>query len=550
MATAAGPEALVAIFRAVEDRYGYLPERALRRISDRMSIHWAQVFGAAGLGGFRLLPATGHVVTVCDCAACRFAGGPALLSAIEERARYPCRRGDARRGVQPGARAATSEPAPIAPAVRDRHARVRAADSRQRTAPASPSAAPPSSGGPPAPQRQLMANAISPQIRILAGGERRVLTDIGRVDPTSLGSYREHGGYAGLERAVTQAVPGRGHRRDRGGRPARPRRLRLPDCRQVARRARNRRGDRKIAVANLMGADPSALGDRALAEGNPHLVVEGLLVAAYAIGAGEAIVAVRRDWTLAIDRLRTAVREADRGAPRRVPRARHRHEHPAQPCGRARAPTSRARRRRCSTRWPATAACRPSGRRTPPAPGLWGAPDGRPERRDARPRGVDRVALGGGLRVGRHGVQPRNQARHDHGSRRRAGADRGPARASRCSTCWRRPAAPTGTPKAVFVGGPGGGAIDVGSFTTAYDYEPLAAAGAIIGSGSVLVADTVDLHGRRGPLLRRLQRSRGLRQGRAVPDRDQAAGRDARPHPGRRRRVRTTSRCCASCRAR
>jgi NADH:ubiquinone oxidoreductase subunit E len=78
------PESLVAIFRAVEERYGYLPERALRRISDRLTIHWAQVFGAAGLGGFRLLPAVGHVVTVCDCAACRFAGGPALLAAVSE----------------------------------------------------------------------------------------------------------------------------------------------------------------------------------------------------------------------------------------------------------------------------------------------------------------------------------------------------------------------------------------------------------------------------------------------------------------------------------
>lgn len=80
----ARPEALVAIFRAVEDRHGYLPERALRTISDRMSIHWAQVFGAASLGGFRLLPADGHLVTVCDCAACRFAGGDRILRALEE----------------------------------------------------------------------------------------------------------------------------------------------------------------------------------------------------------------------------------------------------------------------------------------------------------------------------------------------------------------------------------------------------------------------------------------------------------------------------------
>jgi NADH:ubiquinone oxidoreductase subunit E len=85
------PESLVAIFRAVEDRFGYLPERALRIISDELTIHWAQVFGAAGLGGFRLLPVEGHVVTVCDCASCRFAGGPAVLAAVSQEL-----------GIQPG----------------------------------------------------------------------------------------------------------------------------------------------------------------------------------------------------------------------------------------------------------------------------------------------------------------------------------------------------------------------------------------------------------------------------------------------------------------
>jgi NADH:ubiquinone oxidoreductase subunit E len=85
------PESLVAIFRAVEDRFGYLPERALRIISDELTIHWAQVFGAAGLGGFRQLPVEGHVVTVCDCASCRFAGGPAVLAAVSQEL-----------GIQPG----------------------------------------------------------------------------------------------------------------------------------------------------------------------------------------------------------------------------------------------------------------------------------------------------------------------------------------------------------------------------------------------------------------------------------------------------------------
>jgi NADH-quinone oxidoreductase subunit E len=80
----ARPEALVAIFGAVQARYGYLPERALRLVSDLMTIHWAQVFGAAGLGGFRLLPSEGHVITVCSCAACRFSGGDALLAALRQ----------------------------------------------------------------------------------------------------------------------------------------------------------------------------------------------------------------------------------------------------------------------------------------------------------------------------------------------------------------------------------------------------------------------------------------------------------------------------------
>src|SRR5688500_6748978 len=154
-----------------------------------------------------------------------------------------------------------------------------------------------------------MAGAISPQIRILADGERRVLTDIGRVDPSSLASYREHGGYAGLERAITKLAPeeviaevaGAGLR-GRGGSG-------FPTA-DKWRIARATEADRKIVVANLMGADPSSLGDRALAEGNPHLVLEGLLIAAYAIGASEAIVAVRRDWSDAIERLRNAVDEA------------------------------------------------------------------------------------------------------------------------------------------------------------------------------------------------------------------------------------------------
>jgi NADH:ubiquinone oxidoreductase subunit F (NADH-binding) len=156
---------------------------------------------------------------------------------------------------------------------------------------------------------------LSPQIRILPGGDQRLLAEIGIVDPTSLDSYRKAGGYAGLKRAMEKLGPegtideiaaaglrGRGG----GGYPT-------ADKWRAARAAT---GDSKVVVANLIGADPTALGDRALAEGNPHLILEGVLIAAFATGASDAVIAVRRDWTVAIERLRTAV-------PR--PEAAHRH---------------------------------------------------------------------------------------------------------------------------------------------------------------------------------------------------------------------------------
>ncbi|HEX7196713.1 MAG TPA: NADH-ubiquinone oxidoreductase-F iron-sulfur binding region domain-containing protein [Candidatus Limnocylindria bacterium] len=332
-----------------------------------------------------------------------------------------------------------------------------------------------------------MASALSPQIRVLAGGEPRVLTDIGRVDPDSLASSREHGGYEGLARAVTRLAPEEviaeieaAGLRGRGG-SGFPTAAKWRVTRETA-------ADRKIVVANLMAADPSALGDRALAEGNPHLVVEGLLIAAYAVGASEAIIAVRRDWTVAIERLQTAIREAT----------------DAHLAGYLVLGTDTSIQ---LSVWEGSGAY-VAGEETalinalsgdrgmplirPPYPaekGLWGAPtvvqngetlahaawimahsaDAFASVGSEASRGTKLVTIMG--RVGESGLieVPLGTPLLDLLGMAGGG---------------------TGTTKALFVGGPGGGAIDAGSLNLAYDYEPLAGAGAIIGSGSVLVTDT------------------------------------------------------------
>jgi NADH-quinone oxidoreductase subunit F len=332
-----------------------------------------------------------------------------------------------------------------------------------------------------------MSSALSPQIRILNAGEPRLLTDVGRVDPASLADYRKHGGYTGLERAVTRLSPEEtigeieaAGLRGRGGSG-------YPTAAKW-RAARAVDADRRIVVANLMGADPSALGDRALAEGNPHLVIEGLLAAAYAVGASEAIVAVRRDWTLAIERLRRAAEEATE----------------ARLAGYLVLGTDTSIQ---LSVWEGSGAY-VAGEETALISALAGD-RGMPLIRPPYPTQA-------GLRGAPTVVQNAETLAHAawilaHSPEAFAAVGSPASRGTKLVTVMGHVGEPgllevplgtplvdlvnmagggTGTTKAVFVGGPGGGAIDAGSLEMAYDYEPMESAGAIIGSGSILVTDS------------------------------------------------------------
>jgi NADH-quinone oxidoreductase subunit F len=331
------------------------------------------------------------------------------------------------------------------------------------------------------------AAGLSPQIHILDGGERRLLADIGRVDPTSLASYREHGGYAGLTRAVEQLGPEgviaeieRAGLRGRGGGG-------YPTA-DKWRAARAGDGTGKVVVANLMGADPTSLGDRALAEGNPHLVIEGLLIAAFATGASEAILAVRRDWTAAIERLRAATAEAEA----------------ARLAGYLVLGTDFS----CQVSvWEGSGAL-VAGEETALLAALEGD-RGMPIIRPPYP-------TESGLRGSPTTVQNAETLAHAAwimvNSAEAYGTVGSPAsKGTRLVSIFGKVAEPgllevalgtplgeivamaggaAGTLKAVFVGGAGGGALSAAELDTPYDYEPLRAAGAGIGLGAFLVTDT------------------------------------------------------------
>lgn len=328
---------------------------------------------------------------------------------------------------------------------------------------------------------------LSPQIRLLEGGEPRLLTDFGRVDANSLASYREHGGYAGLKRAITRLSPEEvideveeAGLRGRGG-------AGFPTARKW-RSTRTTPADRKIVVANLMGADPTSLADRALAEGNPHMVIEGLLIAAFAVGASEAIIAVRRDWVAAVEQLRHAVEETDA----------------ARLSGYLVLGTDVSVQLSVEEGSGAYVA----GEETALLAAL-GGDRGMPW---IRPPYPSTRGLWGVPTVVQNGETLAHVAwilAHSPDAFASVGPER--SRGTKLVTLLGKVAQPglveialgtpllellslagggTGTTKALFVGGPGGGAIEAGALDTPYDYESLAEAGAHIGSGSVLVTDT------------------------------------------------------------
>ena len=71
-------------------------------------------------------------------------------------------------------------------------------------------------------------------------------------------------------------------------------------------------GSPKYVVCNADEGDPGAFMDRSVLESDPHRVLEGMLIAAYAVGASEGYIYVRAEYPLAIKRLRIAIRQAER----------------------------------------------------------------------------------------------------------------------------------------------------------------------------------------------------------------------------------------------
>ena len=141
--------------------------------------------------------------------------------------------------------------------------------------------------------------------------QKIVLENSGVIDPERIEEYIAAQGYQALMQALTEMTPlqvieqvTKSGLRGRGG-AGYPTGLKWSTVAKAV-------GTQKYVICNADEGDPGAFMDRSVLESDPHRVLEGMLIAAYAVGASEGFIYVRAEYPLAIKRLRVAIRQAER----------------------------------------------------------------------------------------------------------------------------------------------------------------------------------------------------------------------------------------------
>jgi len=148
-----------------------------------------------------------------------------------------------------------------------------------------------------------------PEVPFYKHQERLILGLNGYIDPANIDDYIASGGYSGLAKVLSERTPeevielitASGLRGRGGGGFLTGRKW------QTCRKAE---GERRFVICNADEGDPGAFMDRSIMEGNPHSVLEGMLIGAYAIESSEGYVYVRAEYPLAVKHMQEAISDA------------------------------------------------------------------------------------------------------------------------------------------------------------------------------------------------------------------------------------------------
>ncbi len=160
-------------------------------------------------------------------------------------------------------------------------------------------------------RRELNRYILSPNIPFFTKQRKVVLANGGIINPDKLEDYLAQGGYMALAKAIHEMTPdevceeiSESGLRGRGG-AGYPTGLKWTQVRAAP-------GETKYVIVNGDEGDPGAYMDRTVMEDDPHRVLEGMMIAAYAVGAEFGYIYVRGEYPVAVQRLERAIREARR----------------------------------------------------------------------------------------------------------------------------------------------------------------------------------------------------------------------------------------------
>lgn len=157
----------------------------------------------------------------------------------------------------------------------------------------------------------IKSNEINKVDAFLKNQKRIVLRNCGVIDPTSIEEYIQYDGYKAIQTVLKNNTPIevidniiKSGLRGRGGGGF--------TTGMKWKFAYQEKADKKYIICNADEGDPGAFMDRSVLEGDPHSVLEGMMIAAYAIGSSEAYIYCRAEYPLAIKRLKNAIAQCEK----------------------------------------------------------------------------------------------------------------------------------------------------------------------------------------------------------------------------------------------
>ncbi|OPZ65122.1 MAG: NADP-reducing hydrogenase subunit HndC [Firmicutes bacterium ADurb.Bin506] len=312
-AYAGKPEDLLLALHDVQELRNYLPREALRIVAQVLKLPESRVCGVAGFYSMlSMTPRGRHIIRVCTSTSCRVSGAKKVVDSLLSE--LGVEMGDT---TEDGAFTVEGSSClglcDIAPAmmidsevfgnltpgdIRPILDSYIAGDLDDRSDPGSrPSLAPRALGV------RMGTDASAP------GQTRIVLENVGLINPGSIEDYIARDGYAALRSVLTTMNPSsvvdtvkHSGLRGRGG-------AAFPTGTKLGFTARAE-ADQKYVVCNADEGEPGTFKDRAIMEGDPHKVIEGMAIMGYAVGASRGYVYIRGEYPVSIERIEEAIRQA------------------------------------------------------------------------------------------------------------------------------------------------------------------------------------------------------------------------------------------------